>query len=234
MHFLGLVICALSVGLSIASPTHHNRVRHEKREASPLWVRRTRAAPETKLPVRIGISQSNLHLGHGRLMEVSDPRSEKYGQYLSAKEVGDLFRPSSASVSAVREWLHGAGIYSDRHEVSPGRGWVKFDASVGELESLLATEYHIYHHTPTQEDHIGCNEYHLPQHIQEHVDFITPTVSFARVDGGDKLKKRLQKSLSPASLQPLVTFAGANEFNTDIEIPCYTAVTPDCIRRMCF
>lgn len=232
MHFLGLATFALGIGLSLASPASRNHVRHESRVNSPYWIKRTRAAPETTLPVRIGLAQPNLHIGHDRLMEISDPRSEKYGQYMSAKEVGDLFRPSGGSIDTVRNWLHSSGIDNERHEVSAGRGWLKFEASVDELESLLATQYHIFHHVPTQEDHIGCSEYHVPQHIQEHIDFITPTVSFAKVKRGDKMKKSISKSLSPAALNPHVSSAGSNAFISDTEVPCYVAVTPDCIRRM--
>jgi tripeptidyl-peptidase I len=164
-------------------------------------------------------------------MEISDPRSKKYGQYMSAQEVGDLFRPSGESIDKVREWLHNSGIDNERHDISAGRGWLKFEASVDELESLLATQYHIFHHRPTQEDHIGCSEYHVPQHIQEHIDFITPTVSFAKVKRGDKIKKSLSKGLSPAALNPHVTPAG-NSFKADAEVPCYVAVTPSCLRGM--
>ena len=172
MHFLGLVISALGISLAIAGPAH-NRVRHEKRAASSQWIRQTRADPETKLLTRISLSQTNMHLAHDRLMEISDPKLEKYGQYMSAKEVGDMFRPSNKSVEKVQDWLQGSGIDSKRYKISPGRGWLKFEASINELESLLATEYHIFQHITTQEYHIGCNEYHLPQHIQEHIDFIT-------------------------------------------------------------
>jgi tripeptidyl-peptidase-1 len=175
-------------------------------------------------------------------MEISDPQSEKYGQHMSAKEVGDLFRPSDESIDAVREWLHSSGIDNERHDISAGRGWLKFDASVDELESLLATEYHLFHHLPTKEDHIGCNEYHIPQHIQEHIDFITPTVTFSKLKSGKKVKRGTTEGKSPASLKPHFTPAGASEIplkgNSDVagaapgsEIPCYTAVTPDCLRR---
>ena len=232
MHFLGLATFALGIGLALASPALRSHVRHERRLNSPHWIKRTKAAPETTLPVRIGLAQPNLHIGHDLLLEISDPRSEKYGQYMSAQEVGDLFRPSGASIDAVRDWLHNSGIDNERHEISAGRGWLKFEASVDELESLLATQYHIFHHMPTQEDHIGCSEYHVPQHIQEHIDFITPTVSFAKVKGRDKMKKSISKSLSPAALNPHVTPAGSNVFISDSEVPCYAAVTPDCIRRM--
>lgn len=163
-------------------------------------------------------------------MEISDPRSEKYGQHMSAKEVGDLFRASETSISVVQEWLHSSGINKERHNISAAQGWFKFDATVDELESLLATEYHVFHHIPTQEDHIGCNQYHVPLHIQEHIDFITPTVSFSPlVKRKDKAKRAVSKNIDSPFLN---THSTAASVASGDGIPCYGAATPDCIRRM--
>ena len=235
MHFLTLATSALLLGVSIAVPTPHNGyVRHEKRTHSNQLVRRSRAPPTTTVPVRIGFSQNNLDLGHKRLMEISDPTSDRYGQHMSAKEVGDLFRPSSESIGSVRNWLHSSGIEIDRHDVSPGKGWLKFDASIEELESLLSTEYHVYEHADTSETHIGCDEYHVPQAVHPHIDFISPTVSTLKVKSGAAKSKRVLKSFSPASFPPHTKPAsgvvmGPNA-NAKSEIPCHTAVTPDCLR----
>ncbi|EED13344.1 hypothetical protein TSTA_058330 [Talaromyces stipitatus ATCC 10500] len=105
-----------------------------------------------ELPVRIAIAQKGVHIGHDLLMEIFDPKSEKYRHYLSAKEVGDMFRPSSEYISYFRKWLRNSGIGLDRHPVSAGRGWLKFNANVQELESLLLTEYHVYQHHETREE----------------------------------------------------------------------------------
>ena len=235
MHFLILATSALLLGVSVAVPTPHNgHIRHEKRTHSTQLVRRYRALPATTLPVRIGFAQNNLDVGHERLMEISDPTSDRYGQHMSAKEVGDLFRPSSESIESVQDWLHSSGIEIDRHEVSPGKGWLKFEASIEELESLLSTEYHVYQHSETMETHIGCNEYHVPQAIHPHIDFITPTVSTLKVKSRAAKQKRAIKSFSPASFPPHVQPASGISMgpNTNVgtEIPCYTAVTPDCLR----
>jgi tripeptidyl-peptidase-1 len=168
-------------------------------------------------------------------MEISDPNSDKYGQHMSAKEVGELFRPSSESIELVRQWVHSSGIDIERHQVSPGRGWLKFDATIKELESLLSTEYHIYHHIGTKEDHIGCDDYHVPRVIHPHIDFISPTVSTIQIKSQDTKHKRrsVTKSFSPAALPPYVKPADISMGpKADIEIPCYTAVTPDCIRQL--
>ncbi|KAI9743631.1 MAG: polynucleotide 3'-phosphatase [Claussenomyces sp. TS43310] len=233
MHVSALLALALTLG-AIATPAPKNLVRHEKRDAaSPQWAKRTRAPRDMSLPVRIGFVQSNVELGHDRLMEISNPNSEKYGQHMSAKEVSEMFRPSSESIGAVREWLHDSGIESHRHSVSVGRGWLKFVATVEELESLLHTEYHTYQHPTTGEEHIGCREYHVPREVHGHIDFITPAVSPYKIESKRSKNEKRAKSYSPprAAIEPIIKPAG-NTMGTLGEVPCYTAVTPECLRSM--
>src|SRR5262249_51840099 len=52
------------------------------------------------------------------------------------------------------------------------------NTTIWEAERLLKTEYYGYEHSVTGQYHIACHEYHVPQHVQPHVDFITPTVHF--------------------------------------------------------
>ena len=52
-----------------------------------------------------------------------------------------------------------------------GRNWVQFNATVSETEGLFNTEYHYYEHDLSGGYRIACDEYHLPQHVREHVDF---------------------------------------------------------------
>jgi tripeptidyl-peptidase-1 len=224
MRFLPFATFALAAGVSIASPTSHNHVRHEKRMDSPQWRKQSRASPDMTLPVRIAIAQKDIHEGHDLLMEISDPKSEKYGQYLSAKEVGDMFRPSSESISYVRKWLQNSGIELDRHSVSAGRGWLKFDATAQELESLLLTEYHVYQHHETMEERIGCDEYHVPHAVQKHIEFITPAVYTAKVSR--RRNERIMGRATPSEDQDgtgKLPWVGA---------PCHEVVKPECIRCM--
>lgn len=221
MKLLDFATFALAIGVSLASPTSHGHVRHEKRIDMPQWLKLSRVSPDMTLPVRVAIPQKDVHVGHDLLMEISDPKSKNYGKYLSAKEVGDMFRPSSKSISYVREWLHNSGIDLDRHSVSAGHSWLKFNATVQELESLLLTEYHVYQHHETREEHIGCNEYHVPRAVQQHIDFITPAVSTVRVSR--KSENRIMRRVTPAAQNGTdkLPWAGA---------ACHEAVKPECIR----
>jgi tripeptidyl-peptidase I len=68
MRLLTVATSTLLCGLSFAVPTPHNgHILHEKRESFIQLVLRHRAPPTTTLPVRIGLSQSNLDIANGLL-----------------------------------------------------------------------------------------------------------------------------------------------------------------------
>jgi Pro-kumamolisin, activation domain len=56
------------------------------------------------------------------------------------------------------------------------------NVTVEEAESLLRTQYHVYTNVQTGKDHLACDDYSVPLHIKEHIDFITPTIHFGRSD----------------------------------------------------
>lgn len=61
----------LSVTVALASPAPRNYVVHERRDALPsVWVEESRLDKSAMLPMRIGLTQSNLDRGHDLLMEV--------------------------------------------------------------------------------------------------------------------------------------------------------------------
>ena len=54
-----------------AAPTYTSHVVHEKRQTEPLnWQKYSRVDPSSVLPVRIGLTQSNLDNGPALLDEV--------------------------------------------------------------------------------------------------------------------------------------------------------------------
>jgi tripeptidyl-peptidase-1 len=99
-----------------------------------------------------------------------------------------------------------------------GRNWVEFSATVEELEELLKTEYHTYKHKESGGYRIACEEYGIPQHVREHVDFIMPTI---QLDG-----------LRPVSQsQVAVLTTATNSSLTDLS-QCGSLVTINCLRAL--
>ena len=257
MRFSSFTLLAL-LGSAVASPTS-THVIHEKRSFMPFgWWRHHKLQGHERIPVRIGLTQSNLDKGDGFLMELSHPESEKYGQHWSAKQVAETFAPSQESVDIVTDWLTSAGISPERLTRSQSLGWINFDASVDEAESLLKTKFHVYMHK-TGQPHIGCDGYSVPGHVRPHVDFITPTVHFdQRVDlprGGkvaEDMKKRQEaETTSTAAVGSPVETKIAEKVGSPISgsLPkpgpnidifgffdslstCNTRITPNCLRAL--
>jgi tripeptidyl-peptidase-1 len=92
----------------------------------------------------------------------------------------DTFAPSTETLASVKSWLTESGIESERITLSKGRNWFKVNVTVEEAESLLMTQYNVYTNVQTGQDHLACDDYSVPLHIKEHIDFITPTIHFGR------------------------------------------------------
>lgn len=160
---------------ALAVPDTH--VVHEEREStSSRWIKRDRVKSHAKMPVRIGLAQSNLDNAHDYLMDVSMPSSPNFGKHWSSEEVIEAFKPSDDTVETVRQWLIKAGISAKQITHSDNKAWLAFDASAKQMESLLHTEYHEYEDIRTGGVLPACDRYHVPKHVQEHIDYITPGI----------------------------------------------------------
>jgi tripeptidyl-peptidase-1 len=95
---------------------------------------------------------------------------------MTSAEVIDLFAPTNESVEAVTEWLIGAGVKPGAISRSANKQWLRFDVRVSEAERLLHTTYHVYEHSGSGIRNIACTAYHVPRHVQEHIDYITPGI----------------------------------------------------------
>ncbi|KAF3394531.1 Tripeptidyl-peptidase sed1 [Penicillium rolfsii] len=222
----------------IAMPAPHEYVVHERRDHIPSsWIQGKKLDGSTILPVRIGLTQSNLDRGHDLLMGMSNPSSSSYGRHMTEAEVHALFAPSQDSVDNVRSWLASSGIAVDRISQSANSQWLQFDANADELEKLLRTEYYLYSHAETGRSHIACREYHVPHSVREHIDFITPGITLREVTGVSQANKRsLDKrhiNTGPAGIVPIAEglrdklLGGSGLLDL-----CDQAVTPDCIQKM--
>ena len=251
MRYSLLAFGALIAGVVAAPSARH--VLHEKRDRVPHgWEKHSRLEAGSVLPMKIALTQSNMDKLEDHLMEVSHPSSEKFGQHWSAKKIAETFAPSRDTHEAVRAWLESSGIAPERVSQSQSLGWLNFDATVEEAENLLKTEYYVYKHS-TGKSHVACSEYHVPEHIRQHVDFITPTVHFdakimgPKSDDNPKIQKRGPPS---AAGHPTTNGVGHNigspnsgslpKLGATIDISkisaelanCDVNIVPDCLRAL--
>ena len=250
MHFTLLTLGALAASALAAPSARH--VLHEKRAHPPQgWSKHGKLDANNVLPMKIALAQSNMHKLEEYLMDVSHPTSENFGKHWTAKQVAETFAPSQDSVDAVRSWLEASGIGPARVAQSQSLGWLHFDATVEEAENLLKTEYHLYKHQSGQ-PHVACDEYHIPENVRQHVDFITPTVHFdaklspPRDEHNDKIKRGppsaaghptnngVAKAIGdPGSASLPKEGAHVNIFGFGSDLSnCDVNITPDCLRAL--
>jgi len=73
MHFFSLAVVGSFIVAGLAAPTVRpgSYVVHESRRDFPkTWVKRSTISSVVKVPVRVGLTQRNLHKGYELLMEV--------------------------------------------------------------------------------------------------------------------------------------------------------------------
>lgn len=159
-----------------------------------------------------------------------------------------MFAPSQGAVDAVRAWVESTGIAANRVSQSANKQWIQFDAHVHEAERLLKTKYYNYEHADTGALNVACDEYYLPDHVTEHVDYVTPGLKLlagGRASNGrplDGRKRELEKrgfrtganqNFSSPVIGPVLTEALSVLNNTATELSmCDSYITPPCIMAM--
>ncbi|MCJ1400607.1 hypothetical protein MMC11_003813 [Xylographa trunciseda] len=225
-----LAAAAAFIAIASAAPAPSTHALHEKRDAPGAdWVKGARIEGGSILPMRIGLTQTNLENGYDYLMEVSDPESDRYGKYWSMEEVHEIFAPPKETVRAVREWLASSGIHGSRAIQSDNNGWLAFDATADEAEKLLKAEFHEHEH-----------KYHVPKHVQEHIDYITPGIKLTPVvKRSVKVKRAASYSTKPTgrTFRPPGSDDSQWIAPSAVNLPpdlrgCGLNITPPCIKAL--
>lgn len=157
----------------------------------------------------------------------------------------EAFRPSEKTEEEVRQWLIENGIEAERITHSDNKGWFAFHATTEEAERLLHTEFHEYQDSVSDAVLPACEKYHVPHHISEHIDYITPGIKLlAPVE--DHLSQRERAMFHAweeefgASYEPMIDHsilkgeAARQRMSTNISdtSTCDVAITPACVAAL--
>lgn len=242
---LAFVVAALAASLSLtgALPRTSVPVVHERRSFSPEvrgWRLTRRLEPEHVLPLRIGLAHSNVHTLEDALTAVSHPDSPDYGKHWSAQRIVDHFAPAKETVNAVLEWLLDEGIERERVRLTNSKSWLELNATVEEAEYLLRTEYHVFEDS-NGDERIGCEAYHVPEHLTAHIDLIKPTTAFnthfpPAAEGFAKRDATVNPPIrlgSPSSGNGPKTNGAKIDGSTTLGLAnCSVAITPICLQTL--
>lgn len=168
----------------------------------------------------------------------SDPWSANFGKHWTSEEVIEAFRPSQQTEDEVRNWLVDNGIPAARISHSDNKGWFAFYATAEEAENLLYTEYHEYEDSVTGGIIPACEEYHVPKHIRQHIDYISPGIKLLAPPQSHKSKR--DAFLVKDEAKELATRNRHGELKIDTDAhpdpndlsTCDIAITPACVAAL--
>lgn len=134
-----------------------------------------KAPVETYHEVVFSVKQKNLDKLESLFYEVSDPQNkEKYGKFLSRKEVAALTANEEAA-AAVTKFLLENGLTITKK--SPYGEYISARGRVGQLEKLFNTQFFSFQsENPKDKPVVRALEYSLPVELVEHVSTVFNTV----------------------------------------------------------
>ncbi|KAL5409468.1 hypothetical protein PMIN03_005912 [Paraphaeosphaeria minitans] len=164
------------------------------------------------------------------LMDVSHPKSTQYGKHWTQEEVVSAFAPAEDTVNAVTDWLgDSGGIEKARITPTKNKAWVAFDVTVEEAERLLMTEY--FESDDGERRTVGCDQYHLPSHLLEHVDYVTPGVKGLHFKPS-KEKVLSKRDSNQANRRKIFEPSPPSQSNSSSLDTCDQMITHECIRAL--
>ena len=123
------------------------------------------------IQMNIGLRRRNMEAAEALFWRVSDPRSTEYGDHLNNKAVAELISPGPEAIRTVMTWLEAHGIKNAK--LALHEDYISFKATVGVVEKLLHTEFHVYHH---KADDVSLSralgQIDLPDELAQYVEVI--------------------------------------------------------------
>ncbi|KAM3531475.1 hypothetical protein NHJ13051_000767 [Beauveria bassiana] len=174
-----LIALAALLAFGLALPAQEARVT-ETSSIPRAWKKLRPASDVAKIHLHIGIKQEEDTLDElkRRLIEVSDPRSSKYGHHLHRRELQNLFRTPDEAVEIIEAWLVSHNI--TQFTASVGSGWVTASLPIRQVEDLLQCRYYEFENVHDGTVLVRTTDWSIPERVAAYIDVIQPTNSFFR------------------------------------------------------
>lgn len=163
--------------------------------------------PDRQHQVLIAIKHNNMDVLEAHLLEISDPHSPSYQQWLSRKEVNELV-DNREGYQAVQEWLSASNATIDW--TSSSRHFIKATTTISNWETLLQTKFHAWQDRllkPTSPSIHRAEHYSIPTSLHPHIHAIFNTVQSPPVMTSRAIRRPLAATKSSHS-RKLLTFDG--------------------------
>jgi tripeptidyl-peptidase-1 len=172
------VLAAAALAGAVFAAPHHETLTFTESEfvadtASP-------ALPEERVRFSAALPWSNFELLEARLLDVSDPASPNYGEWMAQEEVNALTAPPAAARARASAFLAGAGA-----ECVDMPHSLACTAPVSAVNALFSTTITAFAHTARGGKRVlrvhPNTPYAFPEGLRGSVEFVTNLVDFPTV-----------------------------------------------------
>ena len=144
--FAVLALFALVASLPVATVSAAPGGRSVLKGSAPAWANAKNYAgaadPAEGVDFRVYLDWQNQAGAEAIARAVSDPRSAKYGQYLTAAQFRQQFSPAQAQVNAVKDWLKSQGfaiVYTPSNNK-----YIAAEGTVAQASAAFGTTFGMY------------------------------------------------------------------------------------------
>jgi len=141
-----LAVFAVVATLPVATVSAAPGGRSALKGSAPAWANSKNYAgaadPASGVDFRVYLDWQNQAGAEAIARAVSDPKSAKYGQYLTAAQFRSAFSPSQAQVGAVKAWLKSQGftiVYTPSNDK-----YIAAEGTVGQASAAFGTSFGMY------------------------------------------------------------------------------------------
>ncbi|PWY77405.1 subtilisin-like protein [Aspergillus heteromorphus CBS 117.55] len=177
--------------LAFAAPALGGVVLETIKAVPSDWSLVQTADSSSTITLSIALARQNIDQLETKLLAVSTPGKDTYGQYLDLDEVNEQF--PLADDAAVVSWLKNAGV---THITREG-GLINFATTVETANSLLETTFSVYKSGSTQK--VRTTQYSVPSNLTGSIELIAPTVFFGKSNAARSAAVRAAQTVQSAS-----------------------------------
>jgi subtilase family serine protease len=201
------------------------------------FTRLSRASSMTPLSFIVFLNKRNVKEMENLFWEVSNPKSEQYGKYLTTEAIAERFGASKEAVDTVTKWLEVNEAFD--YEMVLSKDMIRVKTTVGVTERLFGTTFSTFVHEETGNSILSAyGDITVPKALKKHIQLISGLNGFHQANNhanrisGKNLERKVASSPTDGflSFQSIIMLDGV--ILTTIQVVCnYNAsspIYPDC------
>lgn len=171
------------------------------------------------MQLQLALKQSNVEGFEEALLNMSTPGHRDYGKHhKSYNEMKRMLQPNDKTVDAVEKWLKDAHIKDFKRDAD----WMTFNTTVDQANDLLKADFQWYNHADTDVQRLRTLKYSLPDSLDSHVNFVTPTTRFGQLSP-QHITKHGRVVTADASFAKQAASA---------DVDCNKLINPQCLKDL--